>query len=312
VFTKNDISNVSQNYSGLRYMTPHEREVAAQLHSVNFYVAEVLESENFYSYKEYNSYGDFHLIPETMPFIVPPPLKLLTVDVPGSTTGEVDMSESLTGAPLYGVREGTLEFMYENTYRHATQMHEGENGTYAPNWPVQKTQAGAAGVHEKVRGGNGRPSFIGDEGQLLNNDPYLPVPGATGNSYTPAVNDRYFYKDGYQTPFEIYKNLMDTIHGRRVRIVLMDNPDYYYEGRVWIEAMTPGQQSAGKVSIKYRLSPYRYQVARGAEGSSQGTTHGMVTYGTVPIFHPRTNYPGYVYIINKMTGGQNPKPIAIL
>lgn len=304
MFTWKDDSNVTHEYCGLRYMTPAERQQAKKLHSVNFYIEGT--PDDTVSYREFNSYGDFHLIPETMPFIVPPPVKLLTVDVPGSTTGEVDMSESLTGAPLYGVREGTLEFMYENSYRHATQMHGGIGGPYiASTHTVETHQMDTLmSVSENVRGGTNTPSFLGPNGTHLGNDPHLVLPNKSW--VDPLTNCRYFYKDGYITPFRIYELLMKTIHGRRARVVLMDFPDYYYEGRVWVETMTPGQISAGKVTIKYRFSPYRYQVARGGEN---GTAHGMVSYDGVPIFDPRTNFPGYVYMINKTEGD---KPIAIL
>lgn len=266
MFTYNDVNGTSQDYSGLRYMTPSDRTKAGDAHSVNFYVKDKdgLADD---VYREFNSYGDLHLIPTSMPFIIPPPVKLLTVDVPGSDTGEVDMSESLTGSPLYGVREGTIEFMYENTYRYASTFHNGKNGPYTEDQAL-------VSIHENVT-------------QYAYNDTD-PAFTLSGGLYSPPSEGcRYFYKDGSITPFRIYELLTKNLHGKRVRLVLMDFPDFYYEGRIWVESMVPGQDSAGTVSIKYHFSPWRYQVIRGGND-------GMVTYGKVPVFKP--NNPGYVTI----------------
>lgn len=288
------------NYSGLRYMTPSDRTKAANMHSVNFYVKDEdgLDDD---VYREINSYGDLHLIPSSMPFIIPPPVKLLTVDVPGSDTGEVDMSESLTGSPLYGVREGTIEFMYENTYRYASALHDGKEGPYIPSEHTIATHTAASlmSVPENV-------NTIPNDSHAPNSytyvdlgpnatDPALDLPGSYQyDGYArPLTGCRYFYKDGSITPFRIYELLTKNLHGKRVRLVLMDFPDFYYEGRIWVEAMTPGQDSAGTVSIKYHFSPWRYQVIRHTINTAD---QGMVTYGKVPIFEPVLSSPGYVTI----------------
>lgn len=277
MFTYNDVNGTSQVYSGLRYMTPSDRTKAANMHSVNFYVQDADDLGDVY--REINSYGDLHLIPSSMPFIIPPPVKLLTVDVPGSDTGEVDMSESLTGSPLYGVREGTIEFMYENTYRYASALHDGKEGPYIPSEHTIATH------HDPVL--MSVPENV-TQYAYNNTDPALRVTGSLSTEYeAPLTGCRYFYKDGTITPFRIYELLTKNLHGKRVRLVLMDFPDFYYEGRIWVEAMTPGQDSAGIVSIKYHFSPWRYQVIRGGND-------GMVTYGNVPVFKP--NNPGYVTI----------------
>lgn len=309
MFTYNGVNGTSYNYSGLRYMTPSDRTKAADMHSVNFYVQDADDLGDVY--REINSYGDLHLIPSSMPFIIPPPVKLLTVDVPGSDTGEVDMSESLTGSPLYGVREGTIEFMYENTYRYVSALHDGKEGPYIPSEHTIATHHDPTlmSVPENV-------NTIPDDSHAPNSytyvdsgpnatDPALRVTGSLSTGYEkPLSGCRYFYKDGSITPFRIYELLTKNLHGKRVRLVLMDFPDFYYEGRIWVEAMTPGQDSAGTVSIKYHFSPWRYQVIRHTVNTAD---QGMVTYGKVPIFEPVLSSPGYVTIKTRKENNERVK-----
>jgi phage-related protein len=56
-----------------------------------------------------NSYADWHLVPDGRPVVVMPELKTVTVDVPGSY-GILDLSESLTGYPIYSNRSGSIKF----------------------------------------------------------------------------------------------------------------------------------------------------------------------------------------------------------
>lgn len=106
--------------TGIAAMTSQEIAVAQRIHSVNF--IKLLSNGQEY---EYNSYGDFHIIPSEMPFIVPAPPIFSYVTVPGAKNGEVDVSTALTGEMMYGNREGSLKFLYENKYRAATPSHSG-------------------------------------------------------------------------------------------------------------------------------------------------------------------------------------------
>lgn len=254
--------NRSQLYSGLRFMLPEEREVAKRVHSVNFYVEMQSKTgaESPTYWREFNSYGDFHLIPTSMPFIAPPAINEMTVEVPGSEDGAVDMNEALTGAPLYKMREGTLEFMYENAYRHAHISHSPE---WSQTWHM---------TNEPVQ------VYIDNKAADPVDYPNDPVPGA---------NDRWFYSTGmYQlsaldlsyNPFYINQNLMKFIHGKRVYLMLIDYPYYVFQGRTYVESMTPGQAEAGKVNIKYKFRVYQRQI--------DATENRFAVVNGLPIFTP--------------------------
>lgn len=58
---------------------------------------------------EKNTWDDWKIVPLSRPVFNPPSQKIKTVDIPGSN-GILDLSESLTGYPIYNNREGTFDF----------------------------------------------------------------------------------------------------------------------------------------------------------------------------------------------------------
>ena len=57
-----------------------------------------------------NTWTDWGLLPVKQPVIAPPPVKTNCVELPGRS-GEIDLSETVTGYPLYGNRTGQLSFL---------------------------------------------------------------------------------------------------------------------------------------------------------------------------------------------------------
>ena len=62
-----------------------------------------------------NTYDDWHLVPEARPIIASPEVKTKYVEVPGAH-GSLDLTDSLTGGPLYQNREGEIRFYILNGY----------------------------------------------------------------------------------------------------------------------------------------------------------------------------------------------------
>ena len=62
-----------------------------------------------------NTWDDWHLIPATRPVFNPPDTKTHYVNIPGAN-GQIDLTESLTGYPLYENRTGSIEFYVANGY----------------------------------------------------------------------------------------------------------------------------------------------------------------------------------------------------
>ena len=57
-----------------------------------------------------NTWTDWGLLPVNQPIIAPPPVKTNSLELPGRS-GEIDLSETVTGYPLYGNRTGQLSFL---------------------------------------------------------------------------------------------------------------------------------------------------------------------------------------------------------
>ena len=60
-----------------------------------------------------NTYDDLKLVPSSRPVISAPALKEVYVDIPGAN-GSIDLSEVVSGCPVYQNREGDLEFVVLN------------------------------------------------------------------------------------------------------------------------------------------------------------------------------------------------------
>lgn len=57
---------------------------------------------------------------------------------------------------------------------------------------------------------------------------------------------------------ELYSDVQNALHGRRMKIVLDDEPDYYYMGRLDISAFT-NDKNIGQVSIDCICEPWKYR-----------------------------------------------------
>lgn len=60
-----------------------------------------------------NTWTEWHLVATSRPVINPPAQKRKTIDIPGGN-GIIDLSDSLTGYPVYENRQGSIEFIVVN------------------------------------------------------------------------------------------------------------------------------------------------------------------------------------------------------
>lgn len=129
------------------------------------------------TFGEMNTWDDWHLVPSTRPIFNPPTLKKKTLEISGGN-GLIDVSESLTGYPLYNNREGSIEFIVMNDYK---------------NWE------------------------------------------------------------------EAYSDIMDYLHGQSMRVILEDDPEYYYEGRLTVNNWRSDSKWS-LITIDYSLAPYKTKI----------------------------------------------------
>ena len=67
-------------------------------------------------YGDKNTWDDWHIVPASRPVFLPPDVKTNYVDIPGAD-GHIDLSEALSGEPLYKNRSGSTTFYVMNGYK---------------------------------------------------------------------------------------------------------------------------------------------------------------------------------------------------
>lgn len=129
------------------------------------------------TFGEKNTYDDWRLVPSSRPLFNPPSQKVTTLDIPGGD-GLIDLSEALTGYPVYQNRTGSIEFIVLNDFR----------------------------------------------------------------------------------PWEVaYSDIMNYLHGRTMRAILEDDPNYFYEGRFTVNKWA-SQKDWSRITIDYDVGPYKWSL----------------------------------------------------
>lgn len=68
------------------------------------------------TFGEKNSWDDWRLVPASRPVFNPPAQKTKTLEIPGGD-GVIDLSQALTGYPVYQNRTGSFEFIVMNDFK---------------------------------------------------------------------------------------------------------------------------------------------------------------------------------------------------
>lgn len=63
---------------------------------------------------------------------------------------------------------------------------------------------------------------------------------------------------------DVYSTISNTLHGQYVRLVLEDDPLYFYEGRVFIDKWECDQHCS-YITISYKLKPDKQMIGRGGQ-----------------------------------------------
>ena len=99
---------------------------------------------------------------------------------------------------------------------------------------------------------------------------FVDVPGADGSlDYTEILsgikfnnregNWEFIVENGHQEWHVLYKDILSFLHGRRFKITLESDPDYYYFGRMSLESWESSSSDRySKVNFKYVIEPYKY------------------------------------------------------
>lgn len=112
--------------------------------------------------------------------------------------------------------------------------------------------------------------------RLLFNPPsvktnYIEIPGGDGSlDLTTALAGRPVYKNrtgswefyvenGFKDWAVLYSEIMTYLHGKKLKAILEDDPDYYYEGRFAVNAWK-SDPNWSIITIDYEVAPYKKSV----------------------------------------------------
>lgn len=105
---------------------------------------------------------------------------------------------------------------------------------------------------------------------------FVEIPGANGmldlTTYLtgkPVYGQRqgslnFYVSNGFEDWETIRGRIVRTLHGQRMKMRLMDDPKYYYEGRFTVGQWESGASNSS-ISISYQLEPYKMMIS--LEGS---------------------------------------------
>lgn len=97
---------------------------------------------------------------------------------------------------------------------------------------------------------------------------YIEIPGGDGSlDLTTALAGRPVYKNrtgswefyvenGFKDWTVLYSEIMTYLHGKKLKAILEDDPDYYYEGRFAVNAWK-SDQNWSIITIDYEVGPYK-------------------------------------------------------
>lgn len=100
---------------------------------------------------------------------------------------------------------------------------------------------------------------------------YVDIPGANGSldltqalTGSPAYNNRegafeFYVLNGHKPWQELYSEIMQYLHGKEMRLILEDDPDYYYTGRFFVASWT-SDKDYSRIAIQYNLKPFKYSI----------------------------------------------------
>lgn len=119
------------------------------------------------------------------------------------------------------------------------------------NPPNQKTN------YIDIPGGNG----VLDASEILTNYPIFE---------NRKGSNEFYVMNGYGSWKDKFSDIMDYLHGRRVKAILEDDPNYYYQGRMSVNQWK-SEKDWSKIVLDYDFYPYKFEAV--APGDSDGTNY---------------------------------------
>lgn len=65
---------------------------------------------------------------------------------------------------------------------------------------------------------------------------------------------------GQQKWYDVYSAILSYIQGKKFHVILDDDPEYFYIGRLYLEEWSSGDQMYSTITINYNFEPYKYPI----------------------------------------------------
>lgn len=137
---------------------------------------------------------------------------------------------------------------------------------------------------------------------------YVDIPGTNGSldiseilTGYPTYERRtgsmsFIYLPEFGASAKRYEDILNAIHGRNLKVILTDDPEYFYEGRVTVKEFQYSKEYSG-FSFEYSFDPYKKQT-HASPGYQNLTVDGE---RVVPI-HVGTSPMRYTPTVSVLTG----------
>lgn len=90
------------------------------------------------------------------------------------------------------------------------------------------------------------------------------IAASTVSESYPTYNNRtgsieFYVMNDYGEWYNRYSDAMDYLHGQKVKIILEDEPDYYYQGRMTVNQWR-SEKDWSKITLDYNVAPFKYEL----------------------------------------------------
>ena len=80
----------------------------------------------------------------------------------------------------------------------------------------------------------------------------------------------------YKGWVDVYQKILNYLHGKKMKMILEDDPNYYYEGRFSVKSWSSDKDNSS-ININYNVDPFKYSVVP-YENTYSFTSSRTVTY----------------------------------
>lgn len=107
----------------------------------------------------------------------------------------------------------------------------------------------------------GSPAVKETKIEIEGADSYLDLTDFFGEPKYQNVNHKFDFSTIEKNSLSLFSTIKNALHGKKVRIILDDDPAFYYAGRLSVSSFT-NEKGIGSLTIEANCEPYKYKTAK--------------------------------------------------